>query len=97
MLRHLRGTELAAVLATSTPCPCGASNDPSTVPSFAIWIIDGGREQQSEVPVSASSSRFVRSFGRSYTQTVSSFGATARPVTPPIFHLLGSCFGQPGS
>jgi hypothetical protein len=22
--------------------PCGASNDPMTVPSLSIWIIDGG-------------------------------------------------------
>src|SRR4051812_3380895 len=28
---------------------------------------------------------------------VSSFGATASPVTPPIFHLFGSGFGHPGS
>jgi hypothetical protein len=53
--------------------------------------------QQSDVPVSASSSMFVRSFGRSYAQTVSSLGATASPVTPPSFHLFGSGFGQVGS
>ena len=81
----------------SMPWPCGASKEPMTVPSLSMWIIDGGLTQQSEVPVSASTSRFVRSFGRSYTHTVSSLGATANPVTPPIFHLFGIGLGQPGS
>src|SRR5262249_37595167 len=43
-----------------------------------------------------SSSMSVRSFGRSRTQTLSSL-STARPVTPPSFHLLGRGFGQSGS
>jgi hypothetical protein len=81
----------------SMPCPCGASKEPMTLPALSMWIIDGGRTQQSDTPTSASSSRFVMSFGRSYTHTVSSLGATARPVTPPIFHLFGSGFGHPGS
>src|SRR5436190_23992790 len=85
------------LLSTSIPCPCGASNEPMTVPSLSMWIIDGGRAQQSDTPVSDSSSRLVRSFGRSYTHTVSSLGATASPVTPPIFHLFGITLGQPGS
>src|SRR6202035_5830793 len=38
----------------------------------------------------------VRSFGRSYTQTLSSL-STANPVTPPIFHLFGRGLGQSGS
>src|SRR5271168_3984077 len=45
---------------------------------------------------SASSSISVRSFGRSSTQTLSSL-STARPVTPPIFHLFGRGLGQSGS
>src|SRR5439155_24992018 len=80
------------------PCPCGASNDPMTLPFLSMWIIDGGRTQQSAIGgvSSASSSISVRSFGRSYTQTLSSL-STASPVTPPIFHLFGSGFGQSGS
>src|SRR6059036_3758412 len=80
------------------PCPCGASNDPMTLPFLSMWIIDGGRTQQSAIGgvSSAWSSISVRSFGRSSTQT-SSFLSTARPVTPPIFHLLGSGLGQSGS
>ncbi len=81
----------------SMPCPCGAANDPIRVPSLSKCSIDGGSVQQSAMPISFSSSMLVRSFGRSYAQTVSSFGATARPVMPPIFQLLGSGFGQPGS
>src|ERR1700682_4655493 len=38
----------------------------------------------------------TRSLGRFSTQTLSSL-STARPVTPPIFHLLGSGLGQVGS
>src|ERR1019366_1222214 len=45
---------------------------------------------------SASSSMSVRSLGRSRTQTLSSL-STARPVTPPSFHLLGRGLGQSGS
>src|SRR5581483_1159601 len=63
-----------------------------------MWIIDGGRTQQSASGGfnSASSSISVRSFGRSKTQTLSSL-STANPVTPPIFHLFGSGLGQSGS
>src|SRR2546427_1914307 len=80
------------------PCPCGASNDPMTLPFLSMWIIDGGRTQQSAIGgvSSAWSSISVRSFGRSNTQT-SSFLSTARPVTPPSFHLFGSGLGQSGS
>src|ERR1700676_4612874 len=60
-----------------------------------MWIIDGGWTQQSAIGgfSSASSSMDVRSFGRSYTQTLSSL-STAKPVTPPIFHLFGNTLGQ---
>src|ERR1700722_5182258 len=60
--------------------------------------MDGGRTRQSESGgvSSASSSISVRSLGRSYTHTLSSL-STARPVTPPIFHLFGSGLGQSGS
>src|SRR5690242_21963082 len=58
--------------------------------------MEGGRTQQSATPISASISMSVRSFGRSRTQTLSSL-STARPVTPPSFHLLGRGFGQSGS
>src|SRR5947199_8572364 len=80
------------------PCPCGASNDPMTLPFLSMWIIDGGWTQQSAVGglSSAWSSISVRSFGRFNTQTLSLL-STARPVTPPIFHLLGSGLGQSGS
>src|SRR6202050_2201799 len=80
------------------PCPCGASKEPITVPFLSIWIMDGGRTQQSANGgvSSASSSISVRSFGRSNTQTLSSL-STARPVTPPIFHLLGRGLGHSGS
>src|ERR1700722_9742087 len=59
---------------------------------------EGGILQQSAIGGfnSASSSISVRSFGRSYAQTLSSL-STARPVIPPIFHLFGSGFGQSGS
>src|ERR1700680_4590515 len=59
---------------------------------------EGGSLQQSAIGgvSSASSSISVRSFGRSYTQTLSSL-STAKPVMPPIFHLFGSGFGQSGS
>src|ERR1700730_9072730 len=59
---------------------------------------EGGSLQQSAIGGvnSASSSISVRSFGRSYTQTLSSL-STAKPVMPPIFHLFGSVFGQSGS
>src|SRR5439155_20110944 len=64
-------------------------------PFLSMWIIDGGRTQQSANGgvSSASSSISVRSFGRFSTQTLSSL-STASPVTPPIFHLFGSGFGQ---
>src|ERR1700704_1152047 len=80
------------------PCPCGGSNEPRTSPLLSIWIIAGGRTQQSAIGgvSSASSSISVRSFGRSSTQTLSSL-STASPVTPPIFHLFGSGLGQSGS
>src|ERR1700680_3433727 len=60
--------------------------------------MDGGRTQQSAIGgvSSASSSISVRSFGRSCTQTLSSL-STAKPVTPPIFHLFGKGFGQSAS
>src|SRR5215470_8323690 len=60
--------------------------------------MEGGRTQQSAMAgaSSALSSMSRRSFGRSYTQTLSSL-STARPVTPPIFHLFGIVFGQSGS
>src|SRR5579862_1737429 len=60
-----------------------------------MWIIDGGWTQQSAIGgfSSASSSMDVRSFGRSYTQTLSSL-STANPVTPPISHLFGRGLGQ---
>src|SRR6202023_3184541 len=79
-------------------CPWGAPNEPITLPFLSMWIIDGGRTQQSATGgvSSASSSISVRSFGRSYTQTLSSL-STASPVIPPIFHLFGSGFGQSGS
>src|ERR1700682_6376566 len=69
-----------------------------TLPFLSMWIIDGGRTQQSAIGgvSSASSSISVRSFGRSRTQTLSSL-STANPVTPPIFHLLGNVLGQSGS
>src|ERR1700724_4178874 len=80
------------------PCPWGASKEPMTLPFLSMWIIEGGRTQQSAIggTSSASSSMDVRSFGRSYTQTLSSL-STANPVTPPIFHLLGRGLGQLGS
>src|SRR5437867_1393154 len=52
--------------------------------------------QQSAMPISASSSMSVRSLGRFNTHTLSSL-STARPVTPPSFHLFGRVFGQSGS
>src|SRR5216684_127850 len=69
-----------------------------TLPFLSMWIIEGGRTQQSAIGglSSASSSISVRSFGRSYTQTLSSL-STANPVTPPIFHLFGRGLGQSGS
>src|SRR5579863_118013 len=80
------------------PCPWGASKEPMTLPLLSMWIIDGGRTQQSAIGgfSSASSSISVRSLGRSYTQTLSSL-STASPVTPPIFHLFGRGLGQVGS
>src|SRR5262249_4482051 len=78
------------------PWPWGASKEPITLPCLSKWIMEGGRTQQSATPISASSSMSVRSFGRSRTQTLSSL-STARPVTPPSFHLLGRGFGQSGS
>src|SRR4029077_5950546 len=80
------------------PCPCGASKEPITLPFLSMWIIAGGRTQQSATGgvSSASSSISVRSFGRFSTQTLSSL-STAKPVTPPSFHLFGSGLGQSGS
>src|ERR1700674_1724186 len=68
------------------------------LPFLSMWIIDGGRTQQSARGgfSSASSSMSVRSLGRSSTQTLSSL-STANPVTPPIFHLFGRGLGQSGS
>src|SRR6202051_5255605 len=63
------------------------------LPSLSMWIIEGGRAQQSARLISALSSMSLRSFGRSYTQTLSSL-STANPVTPPLFHLFGKGFGQ---
>src|SRR5713101_1912746 len=69
-----------------------------TLPFLSMWIMEGGRTQQSAMGgfSSASSSMSVKSLGRSYTQTLSSL-STASPVTPPIFHLFGSGLGQSGS
>src|SRR5215471_21418418 len=80
------------------PCPWGASKEPITLPSLSMWIIAGGRTQQSAIGGvnSASSSMSVKSFGRSSTHTLSSL-STANPVTPPIFHLLGKDLGHEGS
>src|ERR1700680_2453603 len=63
-----------------------------------MWIIEGGRVQQAAVGglSSAFSSMSRKSLGRSSTHTLSSL-STAKPVTPPIFHLLGMVFGQSGS
>jgi hypothetical protein len=97
-LRRLseRGLGTLTLGGTAIPLTPGASNDPMTVPFLSSWTIEGARTQQSATWISASSSRFVRSFGRLYTQTLSSL-STASPVTPPIFHLFGRGFGQPGS
>src|SRR5580698_3368687 len=86
------------LLSTAMPCPWGASKEPMTLPFLSMWIIAGGRMQQSASGgvSSASSSMSVRSFGRSYTHTLSSL-STASPVTPPIFHLFGRGLGQSGS
>src|SRR5580704_4617859 len=69
-----------------------------TLPFLSMWIMEGGRTQQSAMGgfSAASSSISVRSLGRSYTQTLSSL-STANPVTPPIFHLFGRDLGQSGS
>src|SRR5579872_4581476 len=61
-----------------------------------MWIIEGGRAQQSASLTSALSSISRKSLGRSSTHTLSSL-STASPVTPPIFHLLGRGLGQSGS
>src|SRR5580704_1461788 len=86
------------LVSTAIPCPWGASKEPITLPFLSMWIMAGGRTQQSASGgfSSASSSISVRSFGRSRTQTLSSL-STAKPVTPPIFHLFGSGLGQSGS
>src|ERR1700730_4685615 len=80
------------------PCPSGASKEPITSPFLSMWIIEGGRVQQSAVGAASSalSSMSLKSFGRSSTHTLSSL-STANPVTPPIFHLLGRGLGQSGS
>src|SRR3984957_10541664 len=75
------------------PCPWGGSKDPITLPSLSIWIIEGGRAQQSASLTSALSSISRKSLGRSSTHTLSSL-STASPVTPPIFHLLGRGLGH---
>src|SRR6202158_2505621 len=69
-----------------------------TFPFLSMWIIEGGRTQQSAIGgvSSASSSISVKSLGRSSTQTLSSL-STANPVTPPIFHLFGRGLGHSGS
>src|SRR5450755_129123 len=60
--------------------------------------MDGGWTQQSDSGGSSSAwiSMLVRSAGRLNTQTLSSL-STAKPVTPPIFHLLGSGLGHVAS
>src|SRR5579864_191287 len=80
------------------PCPSGASKEPMTSPFLSMWIIEGGRVQQSEggLGSSARSSMSLKSCGRSSTHTLSSL-STASPVTPPIFHLFGKGLGQSGS
>src|ERR1700676_1035334 len=82
------------------PWPSGSSGvkEPITSPFLSMWIIDGGRVQQSPVGgfFAAWSSRSLKSFGRSRTQTLSSL-STASPVTPPNFQLFGSGLGQSGS
>src|SRR3989304_4141378 len=66
-----------------------------TVPFLSIWIIEGGRTQQSAMggfsPKRPSTSSV--SFGRVWTQTLSSL-STASPVMPPSFHLFGRGLGQ---
>src|SRR6202049_1779871 len=88
------------LLSTAMPWPSGSSGvkEPITLPALSVWIIVGGRVQQSAVGVffMACSSRSLKSLGRSSTQTLSSL-STASPVTPPIFHLFGSGLGQSGS
>src|SRR5260370_36469554 len=63
-----------------------------------IWIGGGGGLQQAARGGfgAASSLISVKSWGRSNTQTLSSL-STAKPVTPPIFHLFGRGLGQSGS
>src|SRR5260370_20070249 len=63
-----------------------------------MWIMEGGRVQHSAVGgfFAACSSVSLKSAGRSSTQTLSSL-STARPVTPPSFHLFGRGLGQSGS
>src|ERR1700693_6089355 len=80
------------------PCPSGASKEPMTSPFLSMWIIEGGKVQQSEVGLgsSARSSISLKSCGRSSTHTLSSL-STANPVTPPSFHLFGKGLGQSGS
>src|SRR5580693_7991842 len=82
------------------PWPSGSSGvkEPITSPFLSMWIIDGGRVQQSPVGgfFAAWSSRSLKSFGRSSTQTLSSL-STASPVTPPNFQLFGRGLGQSGS
>jgi len=63
-----------------------------------MWIIAGGAyatigQRRSQLGLELD---IGRSFGRFNTQTLSSL-STAKPVTPPIFHLLGRGFGQVGS
>src|SRR5207245_9799117 len=88
------------LLSTAMPWPCGCSGvkEPITLPSLSMLIIEGGRVQHSAVGgfFAACSSVSLRSLGRSSTQTFSSL-STARPVTPPSFHLLGKDLGQSGS
>ena len=79
------------------PWPCGASNEPMTLPALSKWIIDGGRTQQSDA-AELGFELEVRQVVRTVVHPDGVvLGATARPVTPPIFHLFGSGFGQPGS
>src|ERR1041385_2838691 len=69
-----------------------------TSPFLSMWIIAGGRLQQSEIggvrPPCASSGKV--SLGRVSAQTLSSL-STANPVMPPSFHLFGSGLGHVGS
>ena len=77
----------AARRTTRSRCrPCRSESSPAHARS----------SRRSADPAPLRSRWLVRSFGRLSTQTLSSL-STARPVTPPIFHLFGSGLGQSGS